>query len=140
MWPILWFKIIWPFFYRCPCVTYSWYYIDCFRSSCVTILPEPHNIEPWVHSKLKDFRNGPLKFVPKPGEFFKDTVKNPVPVYKPASKPVTYSFDYTEDSAEKSYNKLWESYGTRKNYDEIWNSNDINTETVHPGPYSMPGP
>ena len=103
-------------------------------------IPEPHNIEPWVHSKLKDFRNGPLKFVPKPGEFFKDTVKNPVPVYKPASKPVTYSFDYTEDSAEKSYNKLWESYGTRKNYDEIWNSNDINTETVHPGPYSMPGP
>lgn len=105
-------------------------------------LPEPDNIEPWVHSKLNEIRNGPLKFVPKPGQFFKDTVagiKNPVPVYKPASKPVTYSFDYTEDSAEKNYNKLWESYGTRKNYDEIWNSNDINTETV-PGPYSIPGP
>ena len=140
--PTLWFKIIWPFFTgalasHIPDITLI---VSGLLAS--PYLPEPDNIEPWVHSKLNEIRNGPLKFVPKPGQFFKDTVagiKNPVPVYKPASKPVTYSFDYTEDSAEKNYNKLWESYGTRKNYDEIWNSNDINTETV-PGPYSIPGP
>ena len=92
---------------------------------------------------MRDFRDGPLDFIPKPGTkykglpqfpgFGKIALKDKVPVYiPPKAKPVTYSFDYTEDSAERNYNSIWDTWGgNRKNFDE--SQNNINLETI-PGP------
>ena len=107
-------------------------------------LPKPEDVD--FEKMLSDVRNGPLGFIPKPGSKFnlgklaikKDKDKT-IPVYFPPkfekAKPVTYSFDYEEDSAERNYNKLWDSWGTRKKFDvDEFTSNSINLEAL-PGPY-----